>query len=505
MESRASTFGPFVLDRERQRLMRAGHPVPVGHRGYVLLETLLDAGGAPVSKQTLIDRAWPETTIEEGNLAVQISTLRRHLGDDDDAMIVTVPRLGYRLVAKSTDRGTEHDGPPLVAVLPFQNLSGDPEHNYFADGIVEDIITALSRFRSFAVMARNSTFVFKGRAVDVRAVSSELGARYVLEGSVRRAGNRLRVSAQLIDGKTGGHLWAQNYDGGLEDIFAMQDRITGEVASLVAPSVKDAELERARRSPPRIDVYDLYLRALAVAQSTRPGTTLRLIEAAERCLALDEDFGPALGLAAQGHIALHDMQRPGFDESIRLRGIRYARAALAAAGNDADVRAIGGMGLISLGREYEAGIEAARQAVADNPNSVNVLAHAGISEIRAGTLVSAETNLRRAIQFNPKSAIGEWLLIGMAHVRLAERNFEEATTWANRAYAAAPHNVIGLWMLTAANAHLGRIEQACQTRDLLIAVEPAISLSLIAAGQHMRDPSRIEVIIDGLRRAGVPE
>ena len=507
MESSSSAFGPFVLDRRRRTLTRAGQPVPVGTRGFVLLETLVDADGAAVSKDVLIDRAWPGAAIEESNLSVQISALRRLLGSEGAPVIVTVPRVGYRLLPPERPHAppAQHSGPPLVAVLPFANYGADPDDEYFADGVVEDIITALSRFQAFAVMARNSTFVFKGRSVDIRTLSADIGARYILEGSVRRAGERLRVAAQFIDGATGAHLWAQNFDGRLDDVFSMQDRITDAVASRVAPSIKDAELERARRSPPRIEVYDLYLRALAVQQSTKPGTPQQLVAAAEACLALAPDFAPALGLATCGHIALKDTLQPDPDGTLHARGVNYARAALAAAGNNADVRALGGMGLISIGREYDAGIAATRQAAAENPNSVDILAYAGIGEIRCGDLDAADTFLQRAIRFNPKNAIGEWLLTGMAHVRLAQGDYVDAALWANRSYAVAPHNAVTLWILTAANALAGRMTEAQRTRDFLLEVMPKATPTVIAEGQHMRDPGRIDVIIDGLRLAGLPE
>jgi DNA-binding winged helix-turn-helix (wHTH) protein len=183
-------FGPFNLDRQRQALLRDGETVGIGHRGYVLLETLLDAKGETVDKSALLEAAWPGTIVEEANLSVQIAALRKALGDKPDGSewIVTVPRVGYRLVLPVQAEPGDGGGRPLIAVLPFANMSGDPDQTFFADGVVEDIITALSRFKQFAVVARNSSFVYKDKAVDVRVAAKELGVRYVLEGSVRRAG-----------------------------------------------------------------------------------------------------------------------------------------------------------------------------------------------------------------------------------------------------------------------------------------------------------------------------
>ncbi len=230
-------------------------------------------------------------------------------------------------------------------MLPFHNLSGDATQDYFADGIVDDLITALSRFKTFAVISRNSSFVYKGRAVDVREIGRELGVRYVLEGSIRRSGNRLRVTAQLVDAATAGHLWAQNYDGALEDVFDMQDRITESVVSIVEPMVKRAEIERTRleaADQPRC------LRPLPRGHGAGPDDrtrrhTAHAIELIERSLVLDPSFPPAIAIAAIAYTSLYDRQMPGATEETRRKGLEYARAALAVAGSDANIRVTGGI------------------------------------------------------------------------------------------------------------------------------------------------------------------
>lgn len=192
MESKQRSFGPFVLDRERQALLRDGEPLAIGHRGYLVLEALLDADGAPVSKTALLERAWPGLVVEEANLTVQVGTLRKAMGADGETLIVTVPRTGYRLVRPAQASRATPPAPAAatIAVMPFANLSGTSEQDYFADGIVDELITALSRFKTFAVVSRTSSFAFKGKAVDIREAARELGVRYVVEGSVRRAGEK---------------------------------------------------------------------------------------------------------------------------------------------------------------------------------------------------------------------------------------------------------------------------------------------------------------------------
>ena len=222
------TFGPFVFD-PGCGLRRHGEPVAIGHRGMALLEALLEANGQPVGKARLFELAWPGTIVEEVNLSVQIATLRKALGRDTQGRewITTIPRVGYCLPRQGeTSPAPTGLRRASIVVLPFSNLSSDPEQNYFADGVVEDLITALSRFRRFAVVARSSSFAYKGRGTDVRVVAEELGVRYVLEGSVQRRSEQVRVSAQLIEGETGIQLWAESFDGKLS-IFS-----TSRIASL---------------------------------------------------------------------------------------------------------------------------------------------------------------------------------------------------------------------------------------------------------------------------------
>jgi TolB-like protein len=241
------------LDGEAEILFRGAEPVGLGKRSVALLRVLVQRAGSPVSKDALIEAAWPGLAVEESNLTVQIAALRKLLGEEagGERWIETLPRHGYRYVGSvvvldGTDQAATAIDPakpklelpdrPSVAVLPFQNLSGDPEQEYFADGTVEDIITGLSRIKWLFVIARNSSFTYKGRAVSVKEVGRELGVRYLLEGGVRKAGTRVRVSAQLVEAETGTHLWAEHYDRSLDDIFALQDEITLSVVGAIEPA-----------------------------------------------------------------------------------------------------------------------------------------------------------------------------------------------------------------------------------------------------------------------------
>lgn len=504
------TFGRFSFNRGNGTLTREGKHVALGGRSSALLRALLDAEGSVISKADLMERVWPETNVEEGNLTVQVAALRKALGQraDNSDWIVTIARTGYRLWREDAQPPREASSPlPSLAVLPFHNVSGDNAQDYFADGIVDDLITALSRFKTFVVISRNSSFVYRGRALDVREIGRELGVRYVLEGSIRRSGSRLRVTAQLVDAATAGHLWAQNYDGTLEDVFDMQDRITESVVSIVEPMVKRAEIERTPLKPPTsLDAYDLYLQAMALVLTTEPGATMRAIELIERSLALDPSFPPAIAIAALAYTSCYDRQVRGATEQTRLKGLEYSRAALAVAGGDANTRVTGGIGVIMLGGEYESGLAAIRQATAENPNSINVLGFAGVGAFWASELEEAERYFQRAVRLNPNDHSGQWILTRMAHIRIMEGRFEEALEWASRSYAVSPSNPITHSMFVTANAFLGRLEEAGRWIDVLRKASPETSFASIRRGHQMiRDPRQVEVVIDGLRRAGMPE
>jgi TolB-like protein len=279
--------------------------VSVGGRAFDALAVLAAAAGATVGKEALLDAVWPGLTVEENNLQVQISALRKALGE---GWIVTVPGRGYRLAPQPTSAEPATaptlalpDKPSLV-VLPFHDMSSDGEQEYFVDGLAEDITTALSCMRWLFVIARNSAFTYKGRAVDVRQVGRELGVRYVLEGSVRKAGNRVRISGQLVDAINGAHVWADRFDGALEDIFDLQDRVTSSVVSAIEPKILGAEIERVKRKPTEsLQAYDLVLRAIPhMAARSRDGhrEATRLLE---RAIKIDPNYALALAFLAWCH------------------------------------------------------------------------------------------------------------------------------------------------------------------------------------------------------------
>jgi len=284
MDEEAFVFGAFRLLPAQRILLEDGKPVNLGSRALDVLVALVESTGNAIHKDKLIARTWPDTVVDEGALRVHVAGLRKALGDGrgGNLFIINIPGRGYSFVAPVTREHAHVDNAladgaalpdkPSLAVLPFQNMSGDAEQEYFVDGMVEEITTAIARLPWLFVIARNSAFTYKGKAVDVKQVAQELGVRYVLEGSVRKAGNRVRITGQLIDTTTGAHIWANRVDSALDDIFELQDQVASNVAGAIEPKLRRSGIERAGRKPTaNLTAYDLYLRALAQSYRYRGG------------------------------------------------------------------------------------------------------------------------------------------------------------------------------------------------------------------------------------------
>ena len=512
MPAQFAAFGPFQLDLDTGTLFRDGELVAIGQRGATLLGALLKSRGKVMTKAELMDAAWPSTSVEESNLSVQIASLRKLLGraPDGDEWIATIPRVGYLFVggleAASNSALRAEPVIPSLAVMPFQNLSGGVEQDYFADGVVEDIITAFSRFKSFAVISRNSSFVYKGRPVDVRQVAGELGVRYVLEGSVRRSGDRLRVAAQLVDGTSGAHLWADKFDGGVDDIFDVQDRITESVTAIVAPQIREAEIARSRRERPgSVAAYDLYLRAMPKLRAVRPDENASAYALLNEAIAIEPNNGTLLAQAVE---ALHHRSAMGWPMLTGDDGaacLDLAHRAIANAGDDATVLAFAGMALVATGREYDFGLATIRRAVEVNPNNLEVVTRAGVANIHCGSLDDALTYFHRAQQLSPADPDAFVALSGIAHVQMILSNYVEALDYAERSLAVRASFDPTYWMLIAANAHLGRMDEARSWLAKFQALVPGMTVASIRRGQPDKDPSRMAGILDGLRLAGLDE
>ncbi len=463
------------------------------------LEGLADPGGICVSQRVQEDAAG-KTSVAFDDLGEQV--LKN----------IARPIRAYRLRPEnakqpSSSRSTPGlPDKPAIAVLPFQNMSGDAEQDYFADGVVEDIITALSRFKSFAVIARNSSFVFKGRSIDVRQVAKELGVRYVLEGSVRRAGQRLRITAQLVDGTSGAHLWADRFDGAVEDIFDVQDRITESVVVVIEPQIRLAEIERSRRKrPENLDAYDLYLRALSKMYAARPEDNAEAYAQMMQAIALEPNYAPFLTNASWALGFRIAMGWPMLTIDDRTICLDLARRALANAQGDAAVLALCGNTLVNIGRDYDRGMQIVANAVEANPNNQTVLIWAGIAKIHCGNLEESIAHSRRAILMSPGDPTAHLPMSAIAHAYMALGNYEEALKAAEQSLAVNPNYDGTYWMLIAANAQLGRLDDARRWLAKFRALAPGVTIASIKAGQPDKHPDRMAAILEGLRLAGLEE
>jgi TolB-like protein len=359
-------FGPFRLDSEAEILFRGDEALPLGRRAVALLRALVERSGQPLTKDALIEAAWPGLAVEDSNLTVQMAAIRRVLADlpGSEAWIETLPRRGYRFIGP---RGTESIAPtaptsvepttqpplgdkPSIAVLPFTNMSGDPQQDYFADGMVEEIITGLSRIKWLSVISRNSTLTYKNKPAQVDEVGCKFGVRYVVQGSVRKSGNHVRIGAQLVDAETGIHLWVEQYDRVLEDVFALQDEITMCVVGAIEPSLRRVEFDRIRRQRPNsFNAYDLLLQSQPHVFAGMPAEAAKAIPLLEEALTLEPDYSSAHAYMSW---CMHSrFGRGGLREEDRLAAIRHARAAARLGNDDATALAIAALVLAYDGHD----------------------------------------------------------------------------------------------------------------------------------------------------------
>jgi adenylate cyclase len=405
---------------------------------------------------------------------------------------------------------------PSIAVLPFQNMSGDPEQEYFADGLVEDIITALSRFKSLFVIARNSSFTYKGKAVDIKQVGRELGVRYVLEGSVRKSVNRVRITGQLVDSLTGSHLWADHFDGTLEDVFVLQDRVTETVVNAIAPRVEQAEIERSKSKPTdRLDAYDYYLRgtarlnlimfagaqAEAVLTAARDARALFL-----KATELDPDFARAYGNAAQCYLIESNNVGVTADRAAIVAGtVRVSRLAVGLGKDDALALSLAGQALAYVAGEIDEGTTLVERAIALNPNLAIAWNFGGWIKIFRGEPEQAIERFGRAIRLNPLDPLVFLPQLGTACGYLFSDNDKEAAVWAERAIQERPRAIVGLRVAAACFALGGRLEEARKAATLLRELAPNFRIAQVRTLFPLRRPEDLAKYSEGLRLAGLPE
>jgi TolB-like protein/tetratricopeptide (TPR) repeat protein len=518
-------FGPYQLSVDRQELRCRGRPVQLGSRAFDLLLTLVRRQGELATTVTLMAEVWPDTVVEDNNLKVHISALRKVFAKEPELAdcILTVAGRGYRFVAPVGRRSGERpdpalsgrpSGPPLplpekpsVGVLPFTNMSAEPDQDYFADGIVEDIITALAQFPSLFVIARNSTFTYKGRAVDVRQVGQELGVRYVLEGSVRRSVNKVRITSQLVQAETGIHVWADRYDGELNDILALQDEMTTSIVGAMVPGLQRAEIERARgKGPENLSAYDLYLRALSAYYTWTKDGSDRALQLLDRVFSLDPRFVPAL-ILAENCWGLRYTRGWAPPSQALAESERLARQAVRLDPDNAEALAVLARRMASINHDYDEALSLAKRAVESNPNSSFAWRHSGWAYAFAGQAAEALSCFRRALRLSPRESLIHDVagpLNGMALALIQLERDEEAIAAAKQSIQQNAESA-GAWrMLAAALALSGQCGQARQAFERVQVLDPDCTVQSLYLRFGHSETARAR-FYEGLRRAGMPD
>jgi len=530
-------FADFEIDTARQELRRSGAVVHIEPQVFDLLVYLVRNRDRIVSKDELIDVVWSGRIVSEAALSSCISAARRALGDSgsDQTFIRTLHKRGFRFVGDISDDAGAADaaqpqasestghrslevphvqapgGAPLsfpdkpsIAVLPFQNMSGEAEQDYFADGLTEDIITGLSRQPWFFVIARNSTFAYKGESVDVRDVAKQLGVRYVLEGSVRKAASRVRVTGQLIDAALGNHLWADKYDRELADIFALQDEITNRVIGSVAPKILVAEVARIRRKPPQnIDAWDLVMQALPHMWRMSAAEHQQAQALLQQAIVRDADYAHAHALLGWTYVSLFNL-----DAGVPLREFTDKAIEAGTRAVSLDDEEPWGHLVLGLGharrRRSQLAVEHASRAVALNPSFALGYAGLGYALACGGEPERGLDELEQAHRLSPRDP---FLAVYAPTVRymalFALGRYEEAVAICRSTAALHPGHV-GVWrLMTVSLALLGKIDEAKAALAHTLSLQPDLSLAHVTENTVFADPADRARFLDGLQKAGL--
>jgi TolB-like protein/Tfp pilus assembly protein PilF len=518
-------FGEHVLDPDRRELTRGSEAIAIGPQVFDLLLHLVRNRERVVTKDDLIEVVWGGRIVSESTLTTHINAVRKAIGDngEEQRLVRTIARKGYRFVGEVREsHASERAEPakrheplvpaltlpdrPSIAVLPFVNLSADPEQEYFVDGVVEDIIVALSRIRWLFVIARNSSFTYKGRAVDEKQVARELGVRYVLEGSVRKAGGRVRITGELIEADTGLHIWADRFDGELADIFGLQDQVTASVVAAIEPSLRQAEIDRARRKPTeKLDAYDWYLRALPRFYTlTREGVDEAIV-LLDRAIAIDPHFALAKALAARCYAWRNPQGWAVAPEEEKATAIRLGREALRDGADDPSVLWMVGFAMWQLRVDLEGALDLYDRSLALNPNCAQALTVRGWALATAGRLDEATASLLQPLRLSPVDPEGFFTMTALGWTHLMAGRADEAIKWTSSALRERPGFAPALRFHAVCLVELGRLDEARDAVAHLLQLEPGLTASKLRQRAPIFDVKLMNVFLSGLCKAGLPE
>ncbi|WP_291685174.1 tetratricopeptide repeat protein [Bradyrhizobium sp.] len=517
-------FEDFALDVDKRELFRGADAVSISPQALDLLVCLIRNRERVISKDDLISAIWGGRIITDAALATRLNSARVAIGDtgEKQRLIKTLQRKGFRFVGtvlevRKPDDATAASGAaqrpeipdkPSIAVLPFENMSGDPEQEYFGDGLVDDIITALSRFRALFVIARTSSFTYKGKIVDIKQIGDELGVRYVLEGSVRKAGTRLRINGQLIDVTTGAHLWADRFDGTLDDIFDLQDKVAQQVVGAIAPEVDRAEIERAsRKSVGNIDAVTAYYRGLPHIQfPTSPANNDAALRDFHDAMALDPGFMPAYGGAA-GCLGWRRANNwPGNVEKDNAELLRLAERVKELGTDDALALGVLGFNLFWMLLDFDRGLEMVEQAIQSNPNYARAYNYRGLLRAWHGASEAAVADLEQAMRLSPRDPVNYNAMMGLAVAHHNAGRHHEAAEWADKSLRAFPPAFfVGMTQGILCYVAAGRMEDARKLMAECLRLVPKWRRSTFVAPQWFRSAKLRAELVEAFIAAGLPE
>jgi TolB-like protein len=520
-------FADHTLDIDRRELRRGAEAIAVEPQVFDLLIYLVQNRDHVVTKDDLIASVWGGRIVSDSTLTSRINAARKAVGDsgEEQKLIRTIARKGLRFVGAvrtrpKGDEPTHATGPPpdeiyvqsrpalplldrpAIAVLPFINMSGDPEQEYFSDGISEDIITALSKLRWFFVIARNSSFIYKGKPVHMKQVAEELGVGYVVEGSVRKGGDRVRITAQLNDVATGSHIWAERYDRGLADVFAVQDEITEAIVAAIEPQLYAAENFRARRkSPDSMDAWDLVMRALSHYWRVTRQDNIVAQALLEKAIAIDPNYGQALGVLAASHTFSAHM---GWADMATVAPIAERAALVAILADSEDPWAHHALGCAYLfARRYDDSLAEFELALRLNPNFSLAQGYYGLALSYCGRWEEGDLTARRALRLSPRDPFSAIYCGIAAYAQFVGRNYEEAMHLSRDGIRQRSDFVGAHRVLTAAAGMAGQAEVATAALQELRRAQPNISLAWIANQMPIKRDVDREHYLEAFRRAGL--
>lgn len=512
-------FAGYVLDLRRGRLRKGGVDVALRRKSFSLLAYLVQNSGRVLGKDELVAAVWPDVTVSDDSIAQCMKDIRKALGPDGDRLVRTVPRRGYvvdevkacsyedePLIHASSNTASLPDK-PSIAVLPFLNMSGTPGQAHFVDGIVEEIITALSQINWLFVIARNSTFTYKNRDVDVKQIGRELGVRYVLEGSVRKAAELVRISAQLVDTSTGSNIWADRFDGDTSKIFDRQDQIAASVAGAITPWLERAEMERSRRKPlAGLVANDYYLRGISEIHKFEREANACALSNLYRAIELDPEFAPAYGQAARCYAQRRGSGWVTQREQDVAETTRLARRAVELGKYDAVALCTAGFGLADVADQVEDGDAYLDRALALNPNLAIAWLFSGCVKVSLGEPEAAIPRLLHAMQLSPQDYHMSSMQAAMASAHFIAGRYEDANSWAQLAVRGRPVGQLFVSTIAAASGALaGRHIESQRTMQHLREATPQLRLSNLEGVVSYYRPKDIATLSDGLRMAGLPD